>query len=244
MRAPTATELLGAWERGLSQSQALRGLTLLGLIESTVPVEQLAGYSIGRRDALLWSLREAAFGSGVSAQAACPSCGAQLEMDFTVEDIRQESLAAPDGELSVSVNDYEIHFRLPNSADLLMLPAAGDIETLKRHLLERCVLGVRRQEQAVDGWPLPPEVGSAMSERMAEADPQGDVELAASCPECAHRWKTPLDAVSFLWTELHAWALRILREVHALAAAYGWHESEILALTPCRRQAYLELNGA
>jgi hypothetical protein len=32
-----------------------------------------------------------------------------------------------------------------------------------------------------------------------------------------------------------------LRDVHELASAYGWRESEILALSPQRRQAYLEL---
>ena len=32
-------------------------------------------------------------------------------------------------------------------------------------------------------------------------------------------------------------------EVHALASAYHWHERDILALSPVRRQAYLELLG-
>ena len=37
---------------------------------------------------------------------------------------------------------------------------------------------------------------------------------------------------------------RILREVHTLAAAYGWSEAEILALSPARRRVYLELAAA
>jgi hypothetical protein len=32
-----------------------------------------------------------------------------------------------------------------------------------------------------------------------------------------------------------------VREVHLLASAYGWRESDILAMTPWRRQLYLEL---
>ena len=35
-----------------------------------------------------------------------------------------------------------------------------------------------------------------------------------------------------------------LAEVHALAAAYGWTEAEVLALSAARRRAYLELVGA
>jgi hypothetical protein len=50
-----------------------------------------------------------------------------------------------------------------------------------------------------------------------------------------------LDIASYLWSEIHAWAGRMLRDVHALAAAYGWREADILAMSPWRRQAYLEM---
>ena len=51
----------------------------------------------------------------------------------------------------------------------------------------------------------------------------------------------PLDVAAFFWTELNAWAVRLLREIHALASAYGWREADILALSPKRRDLYLEL---
>ena len=40
---------------------------------------------------------------------------------------------------------------------------------------------------------------------------------------------------------MNHWAGRMLLDIHALARAYGWSESDILALPPRRRQAYLEL---
>jgi len=73
-------------------------------------------------------------------------------------------------------------------------------------------------------------------------DPQADLQLAMVCPQCAHRWTTTFDIASFFWTELNAWALRLLREVHTLASVYGWSEAEILDLSPTRRKAYLEMN--
>jgi hypothetical protein len=91
---------------------------------------------------------------------------------------------------------------------------------------------------------VPDEVANILSERMAHADPQADIRLSLICPQCAHGWQSPLDIVTFLWSELHAWAIRMLREVHALASAYGWHEVEILTMTPRRRAAYLDLIGA
>jgi hypothetical protein len=47
--------------------------------------------------------------------------------------------------------------------------------------------------------------------------------------------------VSFFWMEVESWAYRILRQVHALASAYGWSEGDILAMSPWRRQFYLEM---
>ena len=49
--------------------------------------------------------------------------------------------------------------------------------------------------------------------------------------------------MSFLWTEIEAWAWRMLSDVHTLARAYGWGERDILALSPTRRQFYLEMGG-
>ena len=43
-----------------------------------------------------------------------------------------------------------------------------------------------------------------------------------TCPQCSHHWHAPLDIVSFVWSEIHAWAVRLLHDVHALALAYGW----------------------
>ena len=76
---------------------------------------------------------------------------------------------------------------------------------------------------------------------MAEADPQADIQLALSCPACGHQWLSTFDIVSFFWSEINAWAYRILREVHILASAYGWREADILAMSPYRRQLYLEM---
>jgi hypothetical protein len=90
---------------------------------------------------------------------------------------------------------------------------------------------------------LPAEVVSGIAESMAQADPLADIQLKIDCPSCRHRWRAAFDIVSFLWTEIEAWAGRMLSEVHTLARAYGWREAEILALSATRRQFYLEMVG-
>jgi hypothetical protein len=52
------------------------------------------------------------------------------------------------------------------------------------------------------------------------------------------------DIGEFFWTEIAVQAQRLLREIDALARAYGWTEREILSLPGQRRQAYLELVAA
>ena len=79
------------------------------------------------------------------------------------------------------------------------------------------------------------------AELLQQADPQADLQLALRCPDCGHEWQPPFDIARFLWQELHGWALHLLREVDTLAQAYHWAEADILAMSPRRRQAYLEL---
>jgi hypothetical protein len=78
---------------------------------------------------------------------------------------------------------------------------------------------------------------------MADADPQADVRLALDCPACGHNFLAAFDVAAYLWSEVNAWAYRLLGEVHSLASAYGWREEDILAMSPWRRRVYLEMVG-
>ena len=80
-----------------------------------------------------------------------------------------------------------------------------------------------------------------LESRMAQADPQANIQLALGCPACGHSWLALFDIVGFFWREIDTWARRVLRDIHTLALAYGWSEAEILALSPWRRQFYLEM---
>jgi hypothetical protein len=241
MGALTASRLLGAWERALSQSPAQRALTLLQSVGTELPPERLAALSIGQRDAYLLNLRESAFGSQMTGLTPCPACSRQLEVSFTVSSVRVASPTDPVGPCTLTHADYQVDFRLPNGEDLTSLTPDLDRSANQRRLLERCLLNVRRNGEAVPFDEFPAELRTAVSERMAETDPQADVQLSLACPDCDHRWQAPLDIVSYLWAEIHEWATRLLRDIHTLASAYGWREADILALSPWRRQAYLEM---
>jgi len=240
MNRLSALELLAAWECGLSQGIMNRALTLLAVSNPRCSRNTLAQLSIGRRDAGLLSLREQLFGSQLSAVTECPSCREQLEFNLRTSDLRNSSDAAV-FDSSVSVGEWQLEFRLPTSNDLLEIPEDSDLEEARTQLLERCILSVEENRTARPLGDVPADVIDAVVQRMSEADPFGDLQLALGCPACEHHWQAPFDIARFLWIEINAWAHRILRDVNSLARVYGWTEPDMLALSPLRRQIYLEM---
>ncbi|HWW62087.1 MAG TPA: phage baseplate protein, partial [Thermoanaerobaculia bacterium] len=128
---------------------------------------------------------------------------------------------------------HEVIVRAPTSADLAAIESMTDVHAARTALLAACI--------GTEPDTLPADVIDAIVARLEELDPQADVALVLTCPECAHEWREPFDIVTFFWNEVSVAARRLLGEVHELASAYHWSERDILALSPARRDAYLEL---
>jgi hypothetical protein len=244
MRALSAPELLGIWEQGLTQAPVERAIELLAAVYPENSKDSLGALSVGQRDARLLRLRESLFGSRVAGFVGCPRCGGRLELALEVADLLAGSTSEPEGEISLTADEYELRMRLPNSHDVVAAARQRDLNATRRALLDRCLLAASRAGESATGEQLPQEVVEAAGERMAQADPLADIQVGVSCPLCEHRWRLAFDIISFLWSEIEVWACRILRDVHTLASAYGWGEQDILALSPVRRQFYLEMVGA
>lgn len=254
MRALSAAELLAVWDHGLVQPLWQRALLLLAAACPEVRPETLARLSIGRRNACLLTLREWTFGRQLESLTSCPACHERLELNFAVADVRVADMQAPaagepgQGEdYILEHSGYRVRFRLPDTLDLTSVLEGGqrfeDIPQARTALLARCLLAVERDGEVLASVvldELPPELITAMLDRMAQADPQADITLVLNCPACRHRWPALFDILSFFWQEIDAWAQRLLDDVHTLASAYGWPEADILALSPHRRQFYLD----
>jgi hypothetical protein len=246
MRALSPVELLAVWERGKASVPAERARLLLAAAHPDVDPDRLARLSVGRRDARLVALRETLFGSPMHAVSACPACGERMTLSFDPSAI---GIAAPSdpGDIApaavetLTVAGHEIAFRLPDGDDLEAIASAPDLPAARAALLARCVVSVRRDGANVALEDTPAAALEAVVQKMAELDPVADIQLGLVCPSCAHTWSAAFDIVAFLWREIDAWAARTLRDVHALASAYGWREAEILQLSPARRRTYLEL---
>jgi hypothetical protein len=244
MRALSVSALLEIWEYGQAQSATERALALLASAFPETSADALANLCIGARDAELLSVREQTFGSQMASVVACPQCGEKVELSFNAADIQIESASQPSSLSPLIVDDYKVHARLPNSLDLAAARELADLTLGRRLLLERCLIAASRDGEPIAARQLPANVIDALEDRMAEVDPLADISLKIGCPACGHGWQSVFDIVSFLWREIEAWAMRILHDVHILASAYGWREQEILALSPWRRQFYLDRLGA
>jgi hypothetical protein len=241
MLALSAGELLSVWEQSFGQPRHERALRLLATTCPETSFDELAALSIGQRDARLLRLREWTFGEGMDGLTTCPACDSRLELSFNVAEIQIASEAAPVETLSLTLGDYDIRFRLPDSRDIAAITGSEDVAAGQRQLLERCLLSIRHCDVETNAEDLPDEVLEETAARMGAADPQADVQLSLACVQCGHQWQSIFDIESFFWSEIQAWAERILREVHTLAGAYGWREADILAMSPRRRQIYLEM---
>lgn len=258
-------DLIEIWERGVYQPPYARALLLLAAAFPDQPVETLASWSIGRRDASMLALHENLFGDRLVAVAGCPRCGERIELNFRTADIRapfagEETARAPVLPVREVVladgSAYTVRLRSLTTRDLIEMARGQDgiggadhpeIDPLQRQvydsrsLFSRLVTSAEKGNGPVLPTELPAEVLAECAQALAESDPQADVQLSLRCPDCSYAWEAPFDIVSYLWQEIETWAGRMLREVHLLASAYGWNERDILRLSPLRRRRYLEM---
>lgn len=243
MKALSTAELLSIWEYGSSQPPVMKALMLLTSACPEASQEELARLSIGQRDGRLLTLRESMFGPEFIGLAICPACGIQLELTFNSADVKAETGYEHKEPLYLTLDDYEVKFRLPDSNDLIVLADNKEVTDGDKVLLSRCLLEIWRNSEDLPIEQMPEKVADAITECMAQADPQADVQLDLRCTACGHSWSTSFDILSFFWSEIENWARRILHDIHIIASMYGWDEADILAMSSMRRQFYLDMIG-
>lgn len=268
----SASDMLRAWERGEGRPPVERAVVLLecGLAglrtgartgaQPLAPADEpepvdLWALPIGTRDALLLTLRERTFGSALRGQARCPACSERLIFSADTRALRVETPApadalpalTPPAPRHLDHDGWQLRFRLIDSRDLLAVVSMRSAERARAALLARCLVTVMHDGEEVPRGELPDVLPPALRDHLvaalAQEDPQAEILLSLRCPACEHGFSAPFDIGAFLFAEVAAQAQRLLGEVDALARAYGWRESDILALSPQRRRHYLSRVG-
>ena len=245
MKAPSAAELLAIWERGASLLPAEHANMLIEAVFPEKSAPELAELTIGQRDSFLFALRDILFGQEIVCLSVCPGCNKNVEMAFTSTDLRAKagSEQQKDNVLSLERSRYSVRFRLPNISDLMAISGCRDTNMARSMLSMRCLISASENGAEMALGQLHQDVMQELVDEMAREDPLADIQFMLVCPFCGRKWQVVFDIVSIFWSEIDTWAHRTLREVHTLALSYGWSESDILALSPSRRQIYLDMVG-
>jgi len=242
MRIPSNSDLIAIWERGAGEHPVDRALALLSACSPSESREELARLNIGTRDARLFEIYERLFGPALHAFAYCPACNEPLEYTLSTHELTA-STSSPTDPPPLTLNDGSIslRLRLPDSLDLRAVSTCTEPELAAKMLAVRCIVEANLDGQLVPPDDLPPHITEIISSTLAAADPGAEMLIDLNCTACSHAWQVTLDIECFLWSKISATAKRLLRDVHALASAYGWREPDILALSAVRRQTYLEM---
>jgi hypothetical protein len=227
-------QLITAWEAGSVQDPVRRAVTLLAAAQGG-PMGEAAAFDVGTRDTLLAGLLCSLVGGQVPTCADCPGCGVVLDVPVDMAPVAALPVHESGEWLSVLVNGIKVPFRLPTTADLIVLGGRPP-DQMRAALLAAC-LGLE------PGNVPEPGVGAAVEAAMEQAAPAGAVDLLVRCPDCGLDSLLPLDVPALLWAEIEAQASALLRDVHVLATSYGWTEADVLDLSPRRRAMYLALAG-
>lgn len=219
----TPAQLLTLWEHGAVRHSLDRALLLFAQAAPELAVEQLAERPLGECNAALMRLRWHSFGTQLPLWLDCPACGERMEFILLPEQL--PPMERPPEWVEVAGQ----RFRCPGIGDLARIAGMHDLTDAAARLLHECTAGDAPDEA------LRPAIEAAIE----AADPWADISLNFQCPACEHTGDASLDLLAYLWEEIEASSRHLLDDIHRLAQAYGWSESEILALSPARRNAYL-----
>lgn len=219
-------------------------------------VEILDLLTLGDREALLLHLRALSYGERLDAQAHCPRCSAPMDLELGTAQLLLEPYANPRPAYELELAGHAVLLRVPTRADQI---AAASVADSVAELLRRCV-GVHAANEvhspAPDGDVPDRDVGDVGDDDMGnvpeavvalvpgimqELDPQAELQLNLTCPECETGFSSVLDMAGYLFEEAGSRADALFGQVNALALGYHWSEAEILALPHPRRQLYLGL---
>jgi len=166
-------------------------------------------------------------------EARCPACGVRFDLRLAAGDIPRSGPGPgfPVAEAKTSLGKR--YFEVPNGMHEEAI-ARHPGRDYRRLVAARCGLSECAEEDASRFTDRDLEIIDTALEAVS---PDIADSVDTSCPECGHAAHSRIDPLAFAFPRL----VDVLQEVHLVARAYRWSESEILDLPLSRRRAYAEL---
>jgi hypothetical protein len=237
VREPTGEDEIYLVESTLAPVPAILGLARRVACSGTGGPVDWAGLPATDLGAAALMIRRSWVGEVIRTDAKCPGpgCRERIDVSFGIGDYLQyHRPRRPRGAIGVSGEGWltlagtPARFRVPTVADLL---AVVSCDQPAAELTSRCV----------DAPELPRALARRLDRALSALAPSLDDLLGGSCPACGHQVALRFDPLGYTLTELRQAFSGIHLEAHALAAAYGWPETAILALPRSRRRRYVSV---
>jgi hypothetical protein len=235
--------------QGKHLSAAARTTQLLTrCLQRVGPTEPVAAdlvrrMSAGDREALLLHIRRLTLGGQISCLLSCVHCKQKMDLDLEIAELLLAPYAHNQEIHETEIEGgYRICFRVPNGEDQEFIAGAKEesVDRAAEALLARCIEQVLSPDETGPG-DLPGAVLNELSAKMAALDPQAEILLDLTCPECGARFVVPFDTGDYFFRELAVQERQFYRELHAISLHYHWSEEAALSLSRRKRQTYFEL---
>jgi hypothetical protein len=228
-----------------------RCVVQLGQAEK-VEQDKVRDLSMGDREALLLHIRRLTFGERMQCVLRCAACDAPMDLDLNVSNllVSTENAAQQHYQEMFSCDDarFRVSFHVPTGADVeaAIQYGNGRVDKARPELLARCIDSIEREDETeefkvVQDHEWPSQLIEQLSRRLAEADAQAEIQLQLTCPACECEFSSFFDVTGYMVSELKARERQLYQDVHQLALAYHWSESEILHMSSRKRKLYLEM---
>jgi hypothetical protein len=191
---------------------------------------QAAQMTVADRDRVLAALHTIMFGARIAGDASCRSCNEKFNFDFDLGELVAQASPDPSAAEAVGEGWYSgpgnLCFRLPTGEDEAQ--AAGLDAARAARVIAQCCL---QDPEAATAE------GFALAERLtARLAPLVDRVLDAACPECGASNPMSFSIERYFLSSIMADRGQLMREIHRMAAGYGWSLAEILSLPRSQRQ--------
>ena len=228
-------ELRGCDEDSIEETTTEAAIALIDRLLCDVPGAalrpgQAAELTAPDRDRLLADIYRRNIDGRIESTMTCTACTAPLDIDFElaalIDNLHGELTKPGDGIYRLADGRA---FRLPTGVDELATAFVA-AEQATAILARACV---------VEGDPDRDQ--EALARAMEAAAPLVDLDLDATCAECAATQSLHFDLQHFMLSRIVADRPSRALDVHRLARAYGWGLHEILDLPRAQRRMYVEL---
>ena len=203
--------------------------------------------SVSDRDVAVAQLQAHYFGPQIESRALCQHCCGMFEFGFSLPDLVASVLKRADEErreLGIAPSAAEgcfergeLRFRVPTLSDeqalLGLAPEAHGAE-----LRRRCLA---LNGASADLSPTSDVAEEELQRSVDVVSPLISAPLELCCALCGVVQDVEFDVVAFFLLSLLRERPLLIREIHAVATAYRWHCSDILALPRSQRRAHVEL---